>query len=203
MKKVILLCLVSVIVVSCNAQQIANYNNPQKALVVMDMQLDFLGENAKLPTENSTENLIEAVNQIIDDYNSDGYKIIYIKNAYSKYYIANFFRKDKVAVKGTAGTEFDPRVKIVSDNIFEKNRPSAFTNKDFENFLIENQINELFFVGLMAEGCVSKTALEGLDKKYTVNFIENAVGVWKMKNLEPTKEKLNKKGAKIITYERR
>ena len=37
----------------------------------------------------------------------------------------------------------------------------------------------------------------------TVNFIENAVGVWKTKNLEPTKDKLTKKGAKIITYETR
>ena len=27
------------------------------------------------------------------------------------------------------------------------------------------------------------------------------LGVWKMKNMEPTKEKLTKKGARIITYE--
>ena len=53
----------------------------------------------------------------------------------------------------------------------------------------------------MAEGCVYKTAIGGLDRQYTVNYIENAVGFWKMKNLEPTKEKLTKKGARIIMYE--
>ena len=199
LKKIIPLCLLFIIAFSCSNKHIADYNNPQKALVVMDMQLDFLGENAKMPIENQAEDLIQTVNSIIDDYDSKGYKIIYIKNVFSKYSIANFFR-NKAAIEGTTGIEIDPRVKIVSENIFEKKRSSAFSNKDFENYLIENQINELYITGLMAEGCVYKTAVEGLDKKYIVNYIENAVGIWKMENLEPTKEKLTKKGARILSY---
>ena len=200
LKKIILLCLVPVIVVSCSMQRVANYNNPQKALVVMDMQLDFLGENAKLPIENQVEDLIKTVNDIIEDFNGKGYEIIYIRSVFSKNDIANSFR-NKAAIAGTTGIEIDPRINIVSENIFDKKRSSAFSNKDFENYLMKNQINELYIIGLMVEGCVYKTAISGLDRKYTVNFIENAVGVWKKKNLEPTKEKLNKKGAKIITYE--
>jgi nicotinamidase-related amidase len=201
LKKAILLCLVSMIIVSCSGQkQIGNYNNPQRALLVMDMQLDLVGENAKMPIENSVENLIKTVNSIIDDFNSEGYEIIYIRSVFSKYDIANFFR-NKACITGTKGIEIDPRVNIVSVNIFDKKGSSAFSNKDFENYLIENQINELYLIGVMAEGCVYKTAIGGLDRKYTVNFIENAVGVWKMKNFEPTKEKLNKRGARIITYE--
>jgi len=201
LKKVILLHLVSMIVVSCSSiKPIDKYANPQKVLLVIDMQLDFIGENAKMPIENQVEDLIQTVNNIIDDYNSKGYKIIYVNSAFSKYAIANFFR-NKAAVEGTTGTEIDPRIKIISENIFEKKHSSAFTNKDFENYLINNQINELYITGLMAEGCVYKTAVGALDRKYIVNYIENAVGVWKMKNLETTKEKLNKKGAKIIKYE--
>ena len=202
LKKIIHLCIIPVIVVSCSTQPIANYNNPQKALVVMDMQLDFLGENPKLPIENQVDDLTKTVNDIIEDFNSKGYEIIYIRSVFSKYDIANFFR-NKAAIQGTTGIEIDPRINIVSENIFDKNRSSAFSNKDFENYLIVNQINELYITGLMAEGCVSKTAISGLDRKYVVNFIENAVGIWKMKNFEPTKEKLNKKGANIITYETR
>jgi nicotinamidase-related amidase len=202
LKKIILLCFVPVIVVSCSTQRIANYNNPQKALVVMDMQLDFLGENPKMPIENQVEELIKTVNDIIEDFNSKGYEIIYIRSAFSKNDIANSFR-NKAAIEGTTGIEIDPRINIVSENIFDKKSSSAFSNKDFENYLIKNQINELYIIGLMAEGCVYKTAISGLDRKYVVNFMENAVGVWKMKNFEPTKEKLNKKGANIITYETR
>jgi len=46
-------------VASCNVKQIFNYDNPQKALVVMDMQLDLIGENAKLPIENNVDDLIK------------------------------------------------------------------------------------------------------------------------------------------------
>ena len=164
-----------VIVVSCSVKQIANYNNPQKALVVMDMQLDLIGENAKLPIENNAEDLIKIVNDIIDDYNREGYKIIYIRSIFSKYAIANFFR-NKAAIEGTTGIEIDSRIKIVSENIFDKKRSSAFSNKEFDSFLIQNQINELYITGVMAEGCVYKTAIGGLDRKYIVNYIENAVG---------------------------
>jgi nicotinamidase-related amidase len=196
LKKIILLCFVSVIVVSCNAQRIANYNNPQKALVVMDMQLNYLGENAKIPIANQVEDLIKTVNDIIEDFNSNGYQIIYIRNIPRKY--------DMYAgIEGISSIEIAPGINIVSGNIFDKHTGSAFMNKNFENYLIQNQINELYIIGLMAEGCVYKTAISGLDRKYSVNFIENAVGVWKMKNFEPTKEKLNKKGANIITYETR
>jgi nicotinamidase-related amidase len=200
LSKMLLLCLVPAIIVSCNTRKVANYPNPQKALVVVDMQLDYLGENAKLPIENQVENLIQTVNDIIDDCNSKGVKIIYIKNTVPKYGIA-YFLGNKAATKGTAGTEIDPRINVVSENIFEKKRPSAFSNKDFGDYLILNQINELYITGLMAEGCVYKTAIDGLNRKYMVNYIMNAVGAWKIKNLEPTKEKLNKKGAKIIRYE--
>ena len=199
LEKTILLCLLFLIAVSCSNKHIANYNNPQKALVIMDMQLDFIGENAKMPIENQVEDLIQTVNDIISDYNSEGYKIIYIKNVFSKHDIANFFR-NKAAVEGTTGIDIDPRIKIVSENIFEKKRSSAFSNKKFENYLIQNQINELYITGLMAEGCVYYTVVGGLDRKYTVSYIENAVGTRKMKNLEATKEKLNKKGARILSY---
>jgi nicotinamidase-related amidase len=199
LKKIILLCFVLAIVISCNAQRIANYDNPQKALVVMDMQLDFLGENPKMPIENQVEDLIKTVNDIIEDFNSKGYEIIYIRSVFSKNDIANSFR-NKAAIEGTAGIEIDPRINIVSENIFDKKRSSAFSNQYFENYLIKNQINELYIIGLMAEGCVYETAISGLERNYIVNFMENAVGVWKMKNLEPTKEKLNKKGANIIMY---
>jgi len=197
LKKIFLLCLVSVIVVSCGVKQIATYDNPQKALVVMDMQLDLIGENAKMPTENNAGDLIKTVNDIIDDYNSLGFKIIYIRSVFSKNDIANFFR-NKACVEGTAGIEIDPRVHIVSENIFDKKRTSAFSNKNFENYLIQNQVNELYMTGVMAEGCVYKTAISGLKRKYIVNYNENAVGVWKIKNLKPTIEKLNKKGALVI-----
>ena len=98
MKKAFFLFALAVLIISCatNGKNIDNYNNPQKALLVMDMQNDALGKDAKMPIANSGEELIKIVNAIIDDYYSKGYKIIYIKTEYS----------GLAFIKGTPGAKY-------------------------------------------------------------------------------------------------
>ena len=52
----------------------------------------------------------------------------------------------------------------------------------------------------MAHGCVYATALGGQNRDYTVNYISNAVGAPKSKNIEKTIKKLKDKGINIIEY---
>jgi nicotinamidase-related amidase len=192
----------AVLLASCasTGEKIANYENPQKALIVIDMQLDFTGEKANMPIEAGTAaNLINVVNHIIDDYNGKGYQIVYIKNVYKKHAIANLFQGN-VTIEGTAGTEIDPRIHLVSGNIFDKNKGDAFTTKAFEQFLINNRVNEIFVCGIMAHGCVYYTALGGQNRNYTVNYIANAVGAPQRKNIENTIKKLKNKGVTITEW---
>jgi nicotinamidase-related amidase len=180
--------------------KISNYDNPQKALLVIDMQIDYIDENGKFPIEkNQINNLIEIVNNIIGDFHRDNHQIIYMRNIFRKNDIKNISRNFAV-IEGTAGAEIDPRINIVSDNIFDKYTPNAFSNKRFENFLIKNQINELYVAGVMADECVYETALGAFDRNYIVNYISNAVGSSSVKNIENAVEKLRKKGINIIEY---
>jgi nicotinamidase-related amidase len=180
--------------------KIDNYDNPQKALLVIDMQIDYIDENGKFPIERrQINNLIETVNNIIADFNDNDYQIIYIRRFFRKNDIQNIFRNFAV-IEGTAGAEIDPRINIVSDNIFDKYTPSAFSNKRFENFLIRNQINELYVCGVMADECVYETALGAFDRNYKVNYISNAVGSSSVKKIENAIEKLRNKGINIIEY---
>jgi nicotinamidase-related amidase len=180
--------------------KIDNYDNPQKALLVIDMQIDYIDENGKFPIERSQINsLIETVNNIIADFNDNDYQIIYIKRLFRKNDIQNIFRNFAV-IEGTAGAEIDPKINIVSDDIFDKYTPSAFSNKRFEDFLIKNQINELYVCGVMADECVYETALGAFDRNYIVNYISNAVGSSSVKNIENAIEKLRNKGINIIEY---
>jgi nicotinamidase-related amidase len=50
------------------------------------------------------------------------------------------------------------------------------SNNDPKNLLVQNQINELFLCGVMADvnECVGQTALDALNNSYTVNFFGNA-----------------------------
>jgi nicotinamidase-related amidase len=70
--------------------------------------------------------------------------------------------------------------------------------------LTQNQINELFLCGVMADvnECVGQTALDALNKGYIVNYIGNAVGSLSMKNINKAMDKLKKRGIKIIEEEK-
>jgi nicotinamidase-related amidase len=180
--------------------KIGNYDNPQKALLVIDMQIDYIDENGKFPIEKSQiSSLIGTVNNIINDFHGNNYQIIYIRNNFRKNNVKNIFRNFAV-VEGTAGAGIDPRINIVSDNIFDKYTPSAFSNKRFENFLINNQINELYLCGVMADECVYETALSAFNSGYIVNYYANAVGSSSIKNIEKAIKKLKNKGINIIKY---
>jgi len=203
MKSIIFLILSSFVFSCCSLDEIKkidNYDNPQKALLVIDMQIDYVDENGKLPIEKSQINpLIETINRIIEDFNDKNYKIIYFRRVFSKNDIRNI-PNNFAAVEGTAGVAIDPRIKIVSDNIFDKYAPSSFSNKRFENFLIKNKINELFLCGVMADECVYETALGAFDRNYIVNYFSNAVGSSSKKNTENAINKLSKKGINILEY---
>jgi nicotinamidase-related amidase len=198
------ICVLLFFVFSCcsleDTVKIGNYDNPQKALLVVDMQIDYIDENGKFPIEKSQiNNLIATTNNIIDDFHYNDYEIIYIKNLFRKNDIKNIFRNFAV-IEGTDGAEIDPRINIRSNNIFSKYTPNTFSNKRFENHLIKNQINELYICGVLADECVYETALGAFNRNYIVNYVSNAVGASNVKNIENAIEKLRKKGINIIEY---
>ena len=203
MKNIFFIVPLFAIISCCSLDEIIkidNYDNPQKALLVIDMQIDYIDENGKFPIQkNQINNLIETINNITADFNDNDYQIIYMRNIFRRNDIKNIFRNFAV-IEGTTGAEIDPRINIVSDNIFDKYTPNAFSNKRFENFLIENQINELYVCGVMADECVYETALGAFDRNYIVNYISNAVGSSSAGNIENAIEKLRKKGINIIEW---
>jgi nicotinamidase-related amidase len=201
MKNLIIVLLI-IFIVSCasNVYVIDNYNNPQKALLVIDMQIDYIDKNGRFPiNHNQIENLIIITNNIIDEFGQNEYTIIYLRNIFRKSDIKNIFRNYAV-VEGTTGAEIDPRINIVSGNIYDKHKPDAFSSKGFNNFLIQNQINELYLCGVMADECVYSTALGAVSRNYIVNYYINAVGSSNDRNIENAVRKLKDKGVNIIRY---
>ena len=162
--------------------------NQKKALMVIHMQVKFLGDGAERPVVNSAEDLISDVNVIIEDFYAAGYKIIYHK-------ITN---RD-----GISAPEIHPDLKIVPKEnpvIFTTNSSNKFVNKDFEAYLQKNKIDELYFVGLAGEECVYITADEALYNNYKVNIIENGLGTFNYKALEMMIGTLKNKGANVLTH---
>jgi nicotinamidase-related amidase len=62
---------------------IPTYQSPKTVLLVLDMQEDFLGENAKMPIDKEQIPVITAVaNSLIDEFERDGKLIIYVKSEF-------------------------------------------------------------------------------------------------------------------------
>jgi len=202
MKKMVLFIFSLVLFVSCtsNKAKIIDYDNPKKALLVIDMQVDLVDENGKLPIEkNQITGLVTTVNAIIEFFNTDEYEIVYIRNILKKGSISGPFIK-YATLEGTPGTEIDPRINIVSENIFDKYEGSALSNERFNNFLIQNQISELYLCGIMADGCVYATAIDAFNRNYKVNYFSNAVGARSAGRIEKAVKKLREKGINVFEF---
>jgi len=202
MRKIILFAraLAKSVFCTSNDTRITNYGNPPKALLVIDMQVDLVDENGKFPIEkNQINGLITTVNAIIEGFYNDECIIIYIRNILKKWNIAGPFIKYATR-EGTPGAEIDPRINIVSVNIFDKYKGSALSNEKLNNFLMQNHVDELYLCGIMADGCVYNTALDAFDRNYKVNYFSNAVGAKSTENIEKAIKILNKKGINIIEF---
>jgi nicotinamidase-related amidase len=180
---------------------IPKYENPKTVLLVMDMQEDFLGENAKMPINKEQIPAITAViNSLIDEFERNGQQIIYVKSEFPKIAIGNRIRH-YAAIKGSPGTNIYGKIRISGNIIFSKKKPDAFSNPEFEKYLAANQVNQLVITGVYADQCVLSTTLAALNRKYQVKFVRNGVGSSSEKAVNKACETAKKKGAEVIEYQ--
>jgi nicotinamidase-related amidase len=172
--------------------RISDYPNPQKALLIIDVQNDSLKHDFK-----NTEAMIAAINQTIAKAASAGWEIIYIKTEYPCY----GYQTHKIAIPfghNTPGAEIDRRIKIASDNIFTKWKGDAMSNKELNDFLISKQINELYLTGVDGLQCVLFTLLGALNRGYKVHVIREAIDFLAPKNFADAEVIFKRSGADLI-----
>ena len=184
-----------------HGKPIAHYEQPQKALLVIDVQEDFTGTTAKPPFPYpESEQLIETVNRITEAAYRENIPIIYIRQEMDGFpgeMLSNLIAGG-IAIKGNPGTQIDKRVSVISDHIFPKHRSDAFSNPKFEAFLIKNQVNELILIGLDADGCVHATARGALNRGYTVSVVTDAVALMAKDKWEKLLKQYQEEGIRLI-----
>jgi nicotinamidase-related amidase len=157
----------------------------QSAVLPVDLQRDFLGENgSRMPVDtDGAAAVLSTANAILTDRAlGDAIPVLVVNRFTASASIANFFRHG-AAIVGSSGAEIDPRVHH-SDRvkIISKCRPSAFANPELEAFLRSLGIRQLYVMGVFAEGCVRATVLDALRRGYDVTVIAGAVATdrpWK------------------------
>ena len=168
----------------------------KKALIVIDMQNDYLWDKRKKIFSYNTPELVSAVNSLIHKFRDEGNDVIYVgqifPNIITNKWIIGF------SIKGTSGAEIYPDIDIVSDYYFEKNFPDTYTSKGFRDFMAEKKYSEITICGLDLCGCAGATAKGASRTGATVILSETATGCrFGNKKAAKMKNKLVSLGVKI------
>ena len=137
--------------------------------------------------------MIENVNAIINNFNPD--KIVYVKSTGKALVIS----LKGFSTKALPTPEFDSRLKLVNHTIFTKvNTGDAFESRELENFLRDKNAKEIVLTGLLAENCISATALGGKKRGYEIILVPEAIAGKSNSSKEKALEKLKKEGLKSL-----
>lgn len=146
----------------------------KKALVIIDMQNDYLWEKRKAKFSYNTDELVNAVNKAISAYKEKGYDIIYIAQMFPNIITNKWFIG--FSIKGTSGAEIYSKLNIVSDLYFEKNLPDTYSSKAFREHMTKQGYTEVTLCGLDECGCVGATAKGAVKTGVEVFMLENCIG---------------------------
>lgn len=181
--------------VATKGKRIGTYRNPRKALVVLDIQEGYAGTNARQPvTAPPASGIIATVNRLIDLATVSGMEVAYVRQVFSNNLFVRLHggrRAGKVII--------DRRIKVINSNDFEKNRTDAFSNRRFEQLLIDRAVDELYLTGVDAAYCVYYTALGALNRGYRVVVVTDAVAT--QQNMSEVLDRYARKGIGVITSE--
>lgn len=139
-------------------------------LVVIDMQQKYL------PMYDA--GLVERVNAVINAYHEAGVPVLYVKNIGKP--------------ENAAQYELAENLVMVSDQIFEKRSPSAFSSEAFVRALERLHADMLEIAGVDGNCCVAQAAMDAAKRGYQVRVLVGCVGFRNEKIWDKTVKKLEK-----------
>lgn len=174
----------------------------KKALLVIDMQNDYLGPKRKTMFSYDSAELTASVNRAIHRYQSDGADILYIAHILPNIATNRWFIG--FSIRGTEGAKLYDGLDIVSELYFEKNLSNTYTAKKFREYMKEKKYDEVALCGLDECGCVGKTALGAAKTGVRVVMLVDCIGRrFPKERVEKMRERLKKKGVRYETAERK
>ncbi len=139
----------------------------KKALVVIDIQNDIT---------KHYRDIIQNINAAIEWAAGNGMNVVYIQHN-------NLSAGTRTFKPGSKGAELAPELKIVSENIFVKEKANALTSEAFSEYIRANGINEFYIAGADATACVKSTCFNMTKAGYTVHVISDCITSYDLKKI--------------------
>ena len=166
------------------------------ALIVIDMQNDYLYEKRKSKFAYNTAELTAAVNELIHQYDENGSDVIYIcyiiQNLPTNRLLFGF------SIAGTEGAELFGGLDIVSEYCFDKLFGDALSNRNLRELIQQKGYETLHLCGLDECGCVTSTALGAAKRGIKAEIIRKGTATVYPEKVAKARKKLDKAGVKYI-----
>ena len=167
-----------------------NLDPETTALVVIDMQLDFLSPEGYLAKKGydvaPLRAIIPTVNRVIRAARAAECLVVFTRQGHrADLADIGFARQEdrkrarlkhhSLLVRGSPGFDIVPEIKVRADDIIiDKTANGAFTYTDLEQVLRAQGIKHLLFTGCTTDVCVHSTLREANDRAFECLLIEDA-----------------------------
>ena len=146
-----------------------------KALIVIDMLEDFIGEKGALSVGPEGKKLIPFINDRIREFRAQSAPIIFICDNHEEN-DSEFDMFVPHCIAGTVGSDIIREVDFEpGDKVIKKRRYSSFFGTDLDISLREKGAGELYLVGVCTNICVLFTAADARNLGYKVNIYKDGV----------------------------
>jgi nicotinamidase/pyrazinamidase len=177
---------------------------PEEALIVVDMQRDFMPGGA-LPVPEG-DKIIPRCNSYIEEFRKRGALIVATRDWHPPNHIS--FREQggpwpAHCVRNTPGAEFV--VDLPADAVIvskatepDKEAYSGFEGTNLADILKKNGVKRVYVCGVATEYCVKATALDAVRHGFEVYLLRDAVKGIKPEDEEKALLEMERAGVKIL-----
>jgi len=146
---------------------------PRTAILVIDLQEDYTGPQAKQPYRDA-ERILAATNELLAKARAEGSLVVFIENVETGFFV--HLLTGGINAPGAPGTEMDRRLlRVPGTATFTKQAPDAFSSPAFDAYLRERHVGHVVITGLDAAVCVNATAHGALNRGYKVTLAMAAI----------------------------
>jgi len=146
-----------------------------KALLVIDMLVDFIEEDGALNVGPAGKKIVPFVRKRLEEFRKKGYPVIFICDNHEKD-DKEFDMFPPHCIAQTEGAQIIDDLDVRNeDKIIKKRRYSAFFGTDLDLYLREKGVDELYLVGVCTNICVLYTAADARNLAYKVNIYKEGV----------------------------
>lgn len=156
-----------------------------KVLFVINMQEMYVGKSRdKSDYPYEADELIEKINKRIKAYEPE--EVFYIVS------IKKGLFGGAMPKEGTPEAGIPAKLKVVSKNVYQKNKPDAFSSAVLEDFMRARNVKEIELTGVDGGISVGNTALGAIECGMKVIWNESCIGTVHHDKLVKCREKMKK-----------